>query len=102
TKCIIAIKPVGRQAANIEKSLNQWLGQLPKNLFKSIIFDCGKEVSNWKNISNKQDIKIYIDDAGTPSQKRLNEHANGFLRNNGRHKITKYRLSVSWIMWRNI
>src|SRR5699024_11865321 len=79
TKCIIAIKPVGRQAANIETSLNQWLGQLPKNLFKSIIFDCGKEFSNWKNISNKQDINIYFDDPGTPSQRRLNEHSNGLL-----------------------
>src|SRR5690625_1461872 len=83
TKCIIAIKPVGRQAANIETSLNQWLGQLPKNLFKSIIFDCGKEFSNWKNISNKQDINIYFADPGTPSQRGLNEHANGLLRRNG-------------------
>src|SRR5699024_4673099 len=38
-KCIIAIKPTGRQAANVETSLNQWLSQLPRHLFKSIIFD---------------------------------------------------------------
>lgn len=46
TKCIIAIKPTGRQAANVETSLNQWLGQLPQHLFKPIIFDRGKEFSN--------------------------------------------------------
>src|SRR5699024_6608880 len=83
TKCIIVIMPIGRQLANIETSLNRWLGQLPKNLFKSIIFDCGKEFSNWKNISNKQDINIYFADPGTPSQRGLNEHANGLLRRNG-------------------
>src|SRR5699024_11949060 len=86
TKCIIAIKPVGRQAANIETSLNQWLGQLPQNLFKSIIFDCGQEFSNWKNISNKQDINIYLADPGTPSQRGLNKHSNGLLRRNGVQK----------------
>jgi len=46
SKCIIAIKPAGRKAANIETSLNQWLGQLPQHLFKLIIFDCGKELSS--------------------------------------------------------
>lgn len=62
TKCIIAIKPTGRQAANVETSLKQWLGQLPGHLFKSIIFDYGKEFSNWKSVSNNQDIDIYFAD----------------------------------------
>ncbi|WP_077706178.1 IS30 family transposase [Virgibacillus dokdonensis] len=83
TKCIIAIKPEGRRAANVESSLNDWLAPLPKHLFKSIIFDCGKEFSNWKSISNKQDIDIYFADPGTPSQRGLNEHSNGLLRRNG-------------------
>ncbi|AUJ23924.1 IS30 family transposase [Virgibacillus dokdonensis] len=83
TKCIIAIKPAGRQATNIETSLNQWFERLPKHLFKSIIFDCGKEFSNWKSISNEQDVDIYFADPGTPSQRGLNEHSNGLLRKNG-------------------
>lgn len=83
SKCIIALKPNGRKAADIEKSLNQWLNPLPTNLFKSIIFDCGKEFSNWKTISNQQDIDIYFADPGTPSQRGLNEHSNGLLRRNG-------------------
>lgn len=83
TKCIVAIKPARRQATNIETTLNQWMGQLPKHLFKSIIFDCGKEFSNWKSISNQQDIDIYFADPGTPSQRGLNEHSNGILRKNG-------------------
>ena len=54
-----------------------------KNLFKSITFDCGKEFSNWKSISNTNDIDIYFADPGTPSQRGLNEHSNGLLRKDG-------------------
>ncbi|HLG26519.1 MAG TPA: IS30 family transposase [Paenisporosarcina sp.] len=91
SKCIIAIKPAGRKAFNIEDAINQWFDQLPKHLFKSIIFDCGKEFSNWKNISNNHDIDIYFADPGTPSQRALNEHSNGLLRQNGLPKEMDFR-----------
>src|SRR5699024_8517014 len=55
TKCIITIKPEGRKASDIEKALGKWFQELPRNLFKSITFDCGKEFSNWKSISNEYD-----------------------------------------------
>ncbi|EIM04938.1 Integrase core domain protein, partial [Planococcus antarcticus DSM 14505] len=48
TKVIIALKPTGRKAGDIETALNQWFQGIPRNLFKSITFDCGKEFSNWK------------------------------------------------------
>lgn len=83
SKCIIAIKPKGRKAQNVEESLNVWLQGLPRHLFKSIIFDCGKEFSNWKSISNIHDIDIYFADPGTSSQRALNENSNGLLRKNG-------------------
>ncbi len=83
SKCIIAIKPDGRKALDVENAFNEWFSQLPKHLFKSIIFDCGKEFSNWKNISNNHDIDIYFADPGTPSQRALNENSNGLLRKNG-------------------
>ncbi|BDP53480.1 hypothetical protein EfmJHP35_14040 [Enterococcus faecium] len=44
------MKPEGRKAVDIENSINEWLQSVPKNLFKSITFDCGKEFSMW-NIS---------------------------------------------------
>lgn len=83
SKVIIALKVDGRKASDIEKALNQWLEKIPKNLFKSITFDCGKEFSNWKSISNKNDISIYFADPGTPSQRALNENSNGLLRKDG-------------------
>lgn len=86
SKVIITLKPAGRQAIDIENRLNQWFQSVPKHLFKSITFDCGKEFSNWKKISNTNDISIYFADPGTPSQRGLNEHSNGLLRKDGLYK----------------
>lgn len=83
SKVIITLQPNGRQAIDIENRLNNWLSAVPVHLFKSITFDCGKEFSNWKSISNLNDIDIYFADPGTPSQRSLNEHSNGLLRKDG-------------------
>src|SRR5699024_5845242 len=83
SKVIITLKPEGRAAGDIETAINAWFHQIPKNLFKSITFDCGKEFSNWQAMSNKNDVDIYFADPGTPSQRGLNEHSNGLLRKGG-------------------
>ena len=54
-------------------------------------FDCGKEFSNWRSISNSNDIAIFFADPGTPSQRGLNEHSNGLLRRNGLPKTMDFR-----------
>ncbi|MDN6345353.1 MAG: IS30 family transposase, partial [Tetragenococcus koreensis] len=68
SKLIIALETPGRKAKDIEWTLNNWFQQLPKNIFKSITFDCGKEFSNWKSLSNQQDVSIFFADPGCPSQ----------------------------------
>ena len=65
---------------------DNWFAYLPRNLFKSITFDCGKEFSDWQAISNVNDINIYFADPGCPSQRGLNEHSNGLLRRDGLSK----------------
>ncbi|MFB5430451.1 IS30 family transposase [Enterococcus casseliflavus] len=91
SKVIITIKPNGRKASDIETALNCWFSRFPKNFFKSITFDCGKEFSNWKTVSNQHDIAIYFADPGTPSQRPLNENSNGILRRNGLPKSMDFR-----------
>ncbi|WP_438831348.1 IS30 family transposase [Streptococcus pluranimalium] len=86
SKAIITLQTNGRKASDIEESVSQWLSQFPRHLFKSITFDCGKEFSNWKSISNKHDIDIFFADPGCPGQRGLNEHSNGLLR---RHRLPK-------------
>lgn len=83
SKAIITLKPKGRKACDIENAMNQWFQAIPKNLFKSITFDCGKEFSNWKSLCNQHDVAIYFADPGTPSQRALNENSNGLLRKDG-------------------
>lgn len=90
TKVIITLKPTGRQAKDIEHRMNQWFQTFPCHVFKSITFDCGKEFSNWKAISNVNDIDIYFADPGTPSQRGLNEHSNGLLRKDGLKKAMDF------------
>lgn len=80
---IITLKPFSRKAKEIEQSLHHWFTDFPLNLFKSITFDCGKEFSNWKSISNQHDISIFFADQGCPSQRGLNEQSNGLLRRDG-------------------
>ena len=86
SKLIIALETPGRKAKDIEGTLNRWFGNLPRNIFKSITFDCGKEFSNWKSLSNQQDVSIFFADPGCPSQRGLNENSNGLLRRDGLHK----------------
>jgi IS30 family transposase len=86
TKLIITLKPKSRSALNVGERINEWLRNLPINLIKSITFDCGKEFSDWKNISNQNDIDIYFCDPGPPSQRPLNENSNGILRRDGLYK----------------
>ena len=44
TKAIITLKTNGWKASDVEASINQWLSHVPSHLFKSITFDCGKEL----------------------------------------------------------
>ena len=91
SKVIITLKPTGRRAEDIENRLNDWFKSMPKHLFKSMTFDCGKEFSNWRSISNSNDIAIFFADPGTPSQRGLNEHSNGLLRRDGLPKTMDFR-----------
>ena len=75
SKVIITLKPAGRKASDIETAMTHWFQSVPRHLFKSITFDCGKEFSNWKSLSNQHDVAIYFADPGTPSQRGLNEHS---------------------------
>ena len=66
------------------------MSQVPSHLFRSITFDCGKEFSNSKSISNAHDIDIFFASPDCPSQRGLNEHSNGLLRQNGQPKQTDF------------
>ncbi len=80
---VITLKPNVQKANDIENTMNQWFGLIPRYLFKSITFDCGKEFSNWKSLSNQHVIAFYFADPGTPSQRALKEQSNSLLLKDG-------------------
>ncbi len=92
SKMIITLRPLGRKATDIENALHSMFSSLPSHIFKSITFDCGKEFSNWKTISNCHNISIFFADPSTPSQRGLNEHSNGILRRSGLNKELDFNL----------
>lgn len=67
SKVIISLKPKGRKAKDIEQRLTEWFHHLLRHLFKSVPFDCGKEFSNWKSLSNQHEISVFFADPGCPS-----------------------------------
>ncbi|KXU13585.1 Mobile element protein [Streptococcus oralis] len=64
SKLIITLETKSRKAKDVQEAVQNWLQQFPRNCFKSITFDCGKEFSNWKEISNQCDIAIFFADPG--------------------------------------
>ena len=83
SKLIVAIQTPGRKALDIQQAISNWLAALPHALVKSITLDNGKEFAAWKALCNEHDIAIFFADPGCPSQRGLNEHANGQLRRDG-------------------
>lgn len=93
SKFIIAVKPSGQKATDISRAFHEALSAYPKNTFKSVTFDCGKEFSDWKEISHQEDVDIFFADPGCPGQRGLNENSNGLLRRGGLPKKTDFNLT---------
>lgn len=89
-KSIITLKPSATDATAVAERLDAWLFCLPKHTIMSITFDRGKEFAQWREICNKHDIYIFFADAGSPSQRPLNEYSNGLLRQDGLPKQTDF------------
>lgn len=83
SKAIITLQANGRKASDVETFISSWMAKFPKHILKSVTFDCGKEFSNWKSLSNEHDIDIFFADPGYPGQRGLNDHSNGLLRRHG-------------------
>jgi IS30 family transposase len=54
--------------------------KLPRELYKSLTWDRGKEMADHKRFTLDTDIKVYFCDPKSPWQRGSNENTNGLLR----------------------
>src|SRR5690625_7040320 len=69
SKLIFTVKPDGRRAIDIQRSIDELLQDITRNHIKSFAYVHGQEFSIWKEIANEHDIDIYFCDPGTQSQR---------------------------------
>jgi IS30 family transposase len=72
--------PQGRTALSVEQAMRQAITALPDDLFRSITWDQGKEMSRHARFTVATGIPVYFCDPHTPWQRGSNENTNGLLR----------------------
>jgi IS30 family transposase len=72
--------PDGRNARAVDEAMRQAIATLPDELFRSITWDQGKEMSRHAAFSVDTGIAVYFCDPHSPWQRGSNENTNGLLR----------------------
>ncbi len=80
TRYVMLAKVNGRDTETVIKALIKQSKKLPKELYKSLTWDRGKELSDHKEFSLATGIKVYFCDPKSPWQRGSNENTNGLLR----------------------
>jgi len=80
TRYVMLAKVNSRDTETVIKALIRQSKKLPKELYKSLTWDRGKELADHKEFSLATDIKVYFCDPRSPWQRGSNENTNGLLR----------------------
>lgn len=80
TRYVMLVKVGGKDTETVIDALIKHARKLPQELYKSLTWDRGKEMSNHKRFTLATDIKVYFCDPQNPWQRGSNENTNGLLR----------------------
>jgi IS30 family transposase len=72
--------PDGYQPEQVRDALAAKIKTLPAALRRSLTWDQGPEMRDWKDVAVSADIEIYFCDPHKPWQRAVNENTNGLLR----------------------
>jgi transposase, IS30 family len=72
--------PEGHGAQSVYECLIELTMELPDLMRRSLTWDQGREMANWKQLQIDADIDVYFCDPHSPWQRPSNEHMNGLLR----------------------
>jgi IS30 family transposase len=74
------VKVVSKDSETVTNALIKNARKLPQELYKSLTWDRGTEMSGHKRFTLATDIKVYFCDPQNPWQRGTNENTNGHLR----------------------
>jgi len=80
TRYVMLVKVASRDTETVINALIKHANKLPRELYKSLTWDRGKELSDHKRFTLETDINVYFCDPQSPWQRGSNENTNRLLR----------------------
>ncbi len=80
TRYVMLVKVNSKDTETVINALIKHAHKLPRELYKSLTWDRGKEMADHKRFTLATDIKVYFCDPQSPWQRGSNENTNGLLR----------------------
>src|SRR6202795_2764028 len=80
TRYVMLAKVAGKDTRTIVTALIKQAKKLPKELYKSLTWDRGKELTDHRRFTLATKIDVYFCDPQSPWQRGSNENTNGLLR----------------------
>jgi IS30 family transposase len=80
TRYVMLVKVANKDTRTVVSALIKQAKTLPGELYKSLTWDRGKELSAHKQFTLATDIDVYFCDPQSPWQRGSNENTNGLLR----------------------
>jgi IS30 family transposase len=80
TRYVMLAKTNGKDTKTVIDALIKQAHKLPRELYKSLTWDRGKEMADHKRFTLATDIQVYFCDPQNPRQRGSNENTNGLLR----------------------
>lgn len=80
TRYVMLVKVDGRDTRTVIDALIKHAHKLPRELYKSLTWDRGKEMADHRRFTLATDIQVYFCDPQHPWQRGSNENTNGLLR----------------------
>jgi len=80
SRYVMLMKVADRKTETVINALIEHSKRLPDELYKSLTWDRGKELTDHKRFTLATDIKVYFCDPSSPWQRGSNENTNGLLR----------------------
>jgi len=80
TRYVMLMKVDDRKTETVINALIKHSKRLPEELYQSLTWDRGKELTDHKRFTLATDVKVYFCDPSSPWQRGSNENTNGLLR----------------------